>query len=162
MLWLLAERPLTGYEIKRALTDAGMRFWFTVEDASIYSVLRTLVRNGHAVEEALERTDTRRPRTRYAITPAGRALYAGLLAQALATPAPFAAPVDVALAAGGDLDRAEAASSLAARADALRALLAEQELHAASSPSAALVARRRALAAAELDWVERHLADPTH
>lgn len=160
LLWLLAERALTGYEIKRGLTDAGMRFWFTVEDASIYSVLRTLLRNGHVVEEAVERTDTRRPRTRYAITPEGRAHYRGLLRQALADPHPFAAPVEVALAAGGDLDPGEVVSCLSLRAEALRGLIAEQERHAPSSPSVPLVGRRRALARAELAWVEELLANP--
>ena len=44
VLWLLSEQPLHGYRIKRALDDEGLAFWFPVEFASIYSLLRTLVK----------------------------------------------------------------------------------------------------------------------
>ena len=43
VLWILSERASYGYEIKKALTDQGMAFWFGLEDASVYQVLRTLV-----------------------------------------------------------------------------------------------------------------------
>lgn len=153
MLWLLAERPLYGYEITKSLADSGMRFWFAVEEASIYSVLRTLTRNGYAVEQAVERADTGRPRVRYALTGAGRAYYADLLRHALAVPVSFAGPVDVALAAAGDLEEVEAEQLLRRRAARLEADLAALDLNARSAPADALVDRRRVLVAAELDWL---------
>jgi DNA-binding PadR family transcriptional regulator len=153
VLWLLAERPRYGYEITKSLSDSGMRFWFAVEEASIYSVLRTLTRNGYAVEQAVERADTRRPRVRYALTPAGRAYYADLLRSALAQPAGVASVVDVALAAGGDLDEAEVSELLDRRAGALTELRDELDRQARSAPDAGIVDRRRALVDAELTWL---------
>lgn len=155
VLWLLSERPLYGYEITRSLSDSGMRFWFAVEEASIYSVLRTLARNGYAVEQ-VEDGDTGRPRRRYTITAAGRAYHRELLREALADPVLRADPVDVALAASADLTPGEVRDLLAQRAATLRALLVGIERNARAAPDEAIVRRRRALAAAELAWLETH------
>jgi DNA-binding PadR family transcriptional regulator len=141
VLWLLAERPRYGYEITKGLSDSGMRFWFAVEEASIYSVLRTLTRNGHAVEQAVERADTGRPRVRYALTPAGRDHYTDLLRTALSQ------------AAGGDLDEVEVDELLDRRAGALTELRDQLEGQARSAPAAGIVDRRRALLDAELAWL---------
>ena len=84
VLWLLNERPMHGYEIKKSLSDAGMRFWFGLEDASIYSVLRTLAKHGYAVASAPEQQGNRPARTRYEITTEGRRHYRQLLEQAYA------------------------------------------------------------------------------
>ncbi len=154
VLWLLSERPLYGYEITRSLSDSGMRFWFPVEEASIYSVLRTLERNGYAVEH-MEGADTGRPRRRYSLTAAGRAYYRELLRAALAEPLPVAAPVEIALAASGDLDEREVEELLERRAGTLRDQLELIAQHARSAPDGEIVRRRRALVAAELDWHEQ-------
>lgn len=151
VLWLLAERASTGYEIARTLRDGGLRTWFSVEDPSIYAVLRTLVRNGYATE-TVENPDSGRPRTRYALTASGRSLYRELLREAIAMPATFAAPVELALAAGGDLDEAEVDAALAERVQALERLSTVIERDAAAAPAAAIVNRRRALVASELEW----------
>ena len=153
VLWLLAERPRYGYEITKGLSDSGMRFWFAVEEASIYSVLRTLTRNGHAVEQAVERADTGRPRVRYALTPAGRDYYADLLRTALSQPTGVASVVDVAMAAGGDLDEVEVDELLDLRAGALTELRDQLEGQVRSAPAAGIVDRRRALLDAELAWL---------
>ena len=154
-LWLLAERPLTGYEIKKALTDDGMRFWFGLEDGSIYSVLRTLTKHGHAEIVATEQHGNRPTRTRYRITAAGRRHYRELLVEALATPALPVAAIDVALAAGGDLDPTVVGEALATRTKALHELLADAEAHRNASPASIIVDRNVALLSAELDWLAR-------
>jgi len=155
VLWLLAERPRYGYEITKSLTDSGMRFWFAVEEASIYSVLRTLTRHGYAVEQGVERADTGRPRVRYALTVAGRAYYEDLVRAALAEPTGFGSPLDVALAAAGDLDPGEVALLLARRGQALGATQDEIARQARSAPDPAVAGRRAALVAAELEWLRR-------
>lgn len=153
VLWILSERSSYGYEIKKALTDGGTAFWFGLDDASIYSALRTLVKLGYATEVGTEQEGARPPRTRYAITPEGRAHYRALLVEALETPRPPAAPIDVALAAAGDLDVATVRAALDRRADALRELVADIDRAAPASPTQHLVRRHRSIVEAELAWL---------
>lgn len=154
VLWLLAERSLTGYEIKKALTDDGTRFWFSLEDGSIYSALRTLTKHGHAEIVATEQEGNRPTRTRYRITPRGREHYRDLLVAAIETPTLPVASIDVALAARGDLDPTTVSIALAARAKALHRLIDALETNRAAAPSAAVADRNRSLLQAELDWLD--------
>jgi len=152
VLWLLNERPMHGYQIKKALADDGMAFWFALEDASIYSVLRTLAKKGYVVERA--ETGSVRPRTVYRITPEGRTYYQTLLANALAVPSSTVGPIDVALSARGDLDPTTISSSLAARGKHLHEQMAEMERGRRAAPSNAMVDRNLALVRAEVEWLE--------
>lgn len=153
VLWILSERASYGYQIKKALTDGGMAFWFGLDDTSIYSALRTLVKLGYATEAGTEQDGARPPRTRYRITPEGRAHYRELLAEALAAPRLQVAPIDVALAAAGDLDTATVSEALGRRAAELGDLLAGIERAAAAAPSRSIVERNRVLIEAELAWL---------
>ena len=153
ILWLLAERPLTGYEIKKALTDDGMRFWFELEDGSIYSALRTLTKHGHTEIVGTEQEGNRPQRTRYRITATGRRHYRQLLIDALRTPVLPVAPIDVALAARGDLDSTAVTEALAARTKTLHELSDDIDARRSAAPSSALVDRNQALVQAELDWI---------
>jgi DNA-binding PadR family transcriptional regulator len=155
VLWLLSERAMYGYEIKKSLSDPGFAFWFPVEDASIYSALRTLAKHGYAVEAAVEQPGARPRRTRYAITAEGRRLYHRLLAEALATPVLSVGLVDVALAAGGDLDPTEIGVALSARAKALAELREDIEGARRAAPHPAIVDRNLGIVEAELRWLER-------
>lgn len=152
VLWLLNERALHGYQIKKALTDEGMAFWFRLEDASIYSVLRTLARKGYATEERDE--SSARHRTVYRITPAGREYYRSLLADALALPASTVGPIDVALSARGDLDPTQVTEALGRRTKRLHELEAHMEESRRAAPSAAMVERNLALIRAERAWLD--------
>jgi DNA-binding PadR family transcriptional regulator len=154
VLWILSERASYGYEIKKALTDQGMAFWFGLEDASVYQVLRTLVRHGHAREVGVEREGARPPRTRYALTPSGRRHYADLLRQAGAQVSLPVAGIDVVLAAQGDLDRDELDAVLADRGERLRRLRDQIGEHRAGCPHPAVAARNLALVDAELAWLD--------
>ncbi|HJV94902.1 MAG TPA: PadR family transcriptional regulator [Albitalea sp.] len=155
VLWLLAEQPLHGYRIKRALDDAGLAFWFPVEFASIYSVLRTLVKNGHAEELGLEQDGARPERMQYRITRQGRAHYRELLARAWAEPEPPAERVQVALAALPDLPPPQLEAALHQRKQALVERLAQCEALRRAAPHPAMVERTRALARADLQWLEQ-------
>lgn len=153
VLWLLNERAMHGYQIKKALTDEGMALWFRLEDASIYSVLRTLAKNGFATEEADETSKTARPRTVYRITPDGRRLYQSLLVEALATPASSVGPIDVALSARGDLAPTAVSGALADRGKRLQERAAAMDDARRAAPSTAMVDRNIALVRAEIGWL---------
>jgi DNA-binding PadR family transcriptional regulator len=158
VLWLLSEQPLHGYRIKRALDDDALSFWFPVEFASIYSVLRTLVKNGHAEERALEQDGARPERTLYAITRGGRAHYRELLERAWAELESPAERVQAALAALPDLPTDRLHAALHARKQALVERLAHCEALQRAAPHPAMVQRTRVLARAELSWLEQFAA----
>ena len=153
VLWLLNERSSYGYEIKKALSDDDIAFWFALDDASIYSALRTLTKHGHAVEVGVEQDGHRPKRTRYAITPAGRQQYRQLLLDALSTPVLPVAAIDVALAARGDLDPTEVGQALAKRAKTLNEMAAGIEAARPGTPSPEIARRNLALVESELDWL---------
>jgi PadR family transcriptional regulator PadR len=74
MLWpyflkLLSERPMYTYELKK---EVAKRFGFTFEFSTASRVLRKLQQDGHVTSEW--RTDGRRPRKYYSITPKGKEL----------------------------------------------------------------------------------------
>jgi DNA-binding PadR family transcriptional regulator len=153
VLWLLAEQPMHGYGIKRALTDGALRLWFSVEDASIYSLLRTLVKQGHAQAVGVEREGDRPERTLYAITPQGRTHYADLLERACAEPDSAGSPIQAALAALPDIADERLRRALRARRRALRERLAECRRQRAAAPDPAMADRTLALTRAELAWL---------
>jgi DNA-binding PadR family transcriptional regulator/ADP-ribose pyrophosphatase YjhB (NUDIX family) len=153
ILWLLSESRLHGYEIKRILGDPGLQFWFPIEFASIYSVLRFLTRSGYAREVAVERAGRRPERTRYAITPKGRAYLQQLLREAWTRPGNIAAPIDAALAAEGELDEAEVPALLERRRAALLERLDLLQRIRRGAPSPAMVRRAQLVTEAELAWL---------
>lgn len=159
VLWLLAEQPLHGYRIKRSLDDAGLSFWFPVELASIYSVLRTLVKHGFAEAQDAEQEGARPERVRYAITRSGRAHYRELLERAWAELESPAERVQLALAALPDLPQPQLAAALHARKQALVERLAHCAALQRSAPHPAMVERTRAIAQAELAWLEGFARD---
>jgi DNA-binding PadR family transcriptional regulator len=158
ILWLLSEGPLHGYGLKRAITAGGMAFWFPVEDASIYSALRTLLKRGHIKVSSEEREGNRPERTSYAITREGRAEYARLLEGALASLDPPASALCASLCAEPDFKEGAFQRGLEARAQALRARLGELRAMKRAAPTPELVERERMLAQAELKWCEGLLA----
>lgn len=153
VLWLLSERSSYGYEIKKALSDESTAFWFSLNEASIYSALRTLTKYGHADEIGTERDGNRPSRTRYAITAQGRRHYRELLIKALAEPALPVGPIDVALAARGDLEPTAVSEALAQRAKSLHELAARIEQHRPGTPSQAIADRNSRVVEAERAWL---------
>jgi DNA-binding PadR family transcriptional regulator len=160
VLWLLSEQSLHGYRIKKILDDEALRFWFPVEYASVYAVLRTLVRAGYVEAVAVEKEGRRPERTRYAITREGRRHLSELLERAWRELPSAGDPISLALAARSDLeDESRVPELLAGRRDALRDRLAQLDELARSAPAPEMVDRRRALTQAELEWTEDLLAN---
>ena len=160
ILWLLSESPLHGYRIKKILEDDGLGFFFPIEYASIYSSLRTLVKEGHVEQLAVEH-DGKRERTRYKITRGGRRYFEELLRRAWRELPSPAEPIQLALAARAELTDDEVEHLLGERRDALRARLAELERLRRAAPAEDMVDRRRALTLGELGWLENGGTDMT-
>ncbi len=154
MLWLLSEHPLHGYEIKRILSDPGLQFWFPIEFASIYSVLRFLDKQGFAKTVAVERKGRRPERTRYAITAKGRRYFLELLRDAWRQPSRATQPIDLALAAQPELTDEELHTLLGERRGALLERLQQLRQIQRSAPSVDMVERAHVLATTELRWLD--------
>jgi len=152
ILWLLTEGPMHGYGIKRILTGDGLNFWFPVEDASIYSALRTLLKQGLVRSAGKGRHGARPRHERFAITPAGRREYGRLLPLALAGVSPPEGAVNAALAAEHDFPQGGVDAALRQREQVVAARLQMLDAAARATPSALMVERERALLQAELQW----------
>ncbi len=154
ILWLLSEGPHHGYSLKAILTDRGFAPWFALEDASIYAMLRSLVKQGLAEVAGEERVGNRPARTRYRITPEGRRALAGELPVAMAATAQRPEPVHVALAAVDEFEPCGLRAGLAARREALVERRRHIRKRAPAAPSQLLARRELALLDAELAWLE--------
>jgi DNA-binding PadR family transcriptional regulator len=155
ILWLLSEQPVHGYRISRILKDDFFGYWFPLEDTSIYSCLRTLVKHGYARVVATEQEGRRPERTRYAVTAKGRAHLRDLLRRAWRElPAP-AEPIHLALAALPELPEAELAMLRAERRAALDRRLADLRRGRRAAPCPDMVDRLATLTRAELAWLKR-------
>ncbi len=155
ILWLLSEQPHHGYRMKKILQDDALGFWFPMDDASIYSMLRTLVKEGHARKTVTEREGHRPRRTLYAITPAGRRHYEDLLRLAWREATSATDPLQLALAASGDLADAEVERLACERRVALECRLEELKRLRRAAPEPAMVDRERARVRGELQWLKR-------
>jgi DNA-binding PadR family transcriptional regulator len=156
-LWLLSEQPQHGYGIRQGLT--GLELWFPIEDASIYSILRSLQASGLIRELGTEKNGKRPTRTRYSITPAGRAEYHSQLAQALEKLEPPDGLISLALMANADLADDIFLAGLEARALALEQKLLAIADQARASPSRLMVEREMAMTRAELEWCKNLIAE---
>ena len=161
ILWLLSESPLHGYRIQQALRSDAMKLWFELRDASIYSMLRSLLKQGWAAIEGDEREGNRPARRVYRITKNGRAELQRALAGSLAGPASRKRsllrrpghPGRVrsrrgSLLSGGPAKRPPGAARSARPARSRRPL------------SRLLLSREEALVTAELAWIEGVLSAP--
>jgi DNA-binding PadR family transcriptional regulator len=149
VLWLLAERALSGYRIQRILLDPGVGLWLRIEPASVYSVLRTLARGG-----AIEAVDAAATRAaEYRITRKGRARLHELALNAWAAPVGDFAATQVAFAVRHELAPHELAAALAQRIDRLRQELAGLDALSRRAFDAQLVLRMQRLLQADLDWL---------
>jgi DNA-binding PadR family transcriptional regulator len=163
ILWLLTEGPMHGYGIKRILTGDGLNFWFPVEDASIYSALRTLLKQGLVRSAGKGRHGARPRHERFAITPAGRREYRRMLPLALGNVSPPEGAVNAALAAEHDFAEGGFCAALQQREQAVVARLKSLEASARATPSALMVERERALLQAELQWCRSAVVSaPSH
>ncbi|MBA4347832.1 MAG: hypothetical protein C0413_03155 [Clostridiales bacterium] len=79
ILGLLAEQPLSGYQIKK-LVDIRFKFFWSESFGQIFPALKSLAAEGLAAECAQEHADGRASKT-YRITPAGREALVAWLSQ---------------------------------------------------------------------------------
>lgn len=157
ILWLLAEGRQHGYQIKKSLSGPALGFWFPLEDASIYSMLRGLQGQGFIRVTGDEREGKRPQRRVYAITPAGRGELARCLEAAWLDVEPTRQPICGALAAADEWEADEQRDLLRRRQAALRERQTQFEGVARGAPSGLLARREATLLAAEIDWIGREL-----
>ncbi len=159
ILWLLGEQPLHGYRIQKILRAPELAFWFRIEDASIYSMLRTLTKHGFTEAED-ERPDSGGPQRRiYGITSAGRRELRRCLEAAWQTVSSSRNPVCAALAAIDEFESGEIDALMDARKAALEGRLARIRSVEKTAPAGLLARREAAMIDAEINWIEREM-DP--
>ena len=149
ILYLLMEGSRSGYDLKRILAQPYISYWFSTEDPSIYSALKTLARSGYAKAKREGRA------TKYRITRKGVEDFEAAVREAWV--AGEGRMFEAALAVTSDLPQAELAEAIDGRTTYLTGKLQALEAIAPGALSELLVRRERALLAAELDW----LADET-
>jgi len=157
ILWLLGEQPLHGYRIQKILRAPELAFWFRIEDASIYSMLRTLTKHGFTEAED-ERPDSGGPqRTIYGITPAGRRELRRCLEATWRSLGGGRSPFSAALAAIDEFEAREIDALMIARKAALEGRRAQLLDVERSAPSGLLARREAAMLDAEISWTAREL-----
>ena len=157
ILWLLSEGPMHGYRVQKVLRAPAFAFWFRIEDAAIYSMLRSLVKGGFARLEGAEQVGKRPQRTLYRITRQGRAELGARIGAAWRRPERDRDPVAAALAAADELEAGETRVLLADRKAALRDRLERLRDLERSAPSGLLARREAALLRGELGWIDWEL-----
>lgn len=154
VLWLLSEQALHGYRIKRILEDEAYAFWFNIEFASIYSVLRTLVKQGYVEETGLEQDGARPERMGYRITRSGRAHLRELLRNAWLTMPLMGDAFQLAIAGTAELSEKDIAQLKDERIALLEQRLKECKGLRRAALTEAMVERGNVLLAAELRWLK--------
>ena len=161
ILWLLAEGPLHGYRVRKILAAPALAFWFRIEDAAIYSMLRSFVKQGLAREEGQERDGRRPSRTMFRITRQGRDALHDALTAAWQAVGRDHDPVSAALAAADAFESAEIRALLHRRRSALRDRREVLRSVASGAPSGLLSRREAALLSAEIAWIDAELSRNT-
>jgi DNA-binding PadR family transcriptional regulator len=162
-LGLLADEPMHGYDLLERFRERSMGFWVEVGRASVYQTLHRLEARGQVAGRAQDGREGPDRRV-YRITRAGRVRLAEGLAERFGELAPYETEAGLAL---GFLDRLSVAEAKAAVADRERAVrdlldaLTDERARAQGVSvgpgrvlSDALLVRQRALAEAELAWLE--------
>ncbi len=162
ILWLLGEQPLHGYRIQKILGARQLAFWFRIEDASIYSMLRTLTKHGFARAEEDRQRGGGPQRTIYGITPAGRRELRRCLEAAWRSLGGGQSPYSAALAAIDEFEAREVDALMGTRKAALEGRRARLLAVERSAPSGLLARREAALLDAEISWVAREMERRDH
>jgi DNA-binding PadR family transcriptional regulator len=161
-LGLLAQQPMSGYDIRRFLRSLS---WLigSPSAGSLYPVLRTLPDEGLATVETIPSLD-RPPRKIYTITQAGRQQLQAWVDQPAVAKAPLKAFVMRLLLAGSfSLDRLTAhlqqrRAQVASHHDALHQAVSTLQMEDDLGQYLAMD-YGKALAAVELDWLDRTLRE---
>lgn len=157
ILWLLSEQPQHGYRIHKVLSTPEFAFWFQIEDASIYSMLRTLVKQGFARSEGEDREGNRPLRTHYRITRSGRRELRRRLEAAWRRLERDREPFRAALAAADEFEASEIRGFLRHRKHALEEKQSRLDALGRSAPSGLLARREAAATQSEIAWIDAEL-----
>ena len=149
ILYLLLEGERSAYDVKRVLRDPGVGFWFALEDASIYSALKTLARNGCANTTKNGRATT------YHITKAGVAEFGACLDRAWASS--DEREFRAALAVSPDLTKHQLKQRLEARLQLTESRLERLRAIKSGAMSAQLASHEEHQLEAACQWLRRTL-----
>jgi DNA-binding PadR family transcriptional regulator len=119
VLVLLFEKPMHPYEMAQTLRERHKEESIRLNYGSLYSVVRSLERNGLIRTKETQREGRRPQRTVYELTPAGRAAMHGWLSELVSTPTKEYLQFEAALSLIGALHPDEALDLLRHRCEAL-------------------------------------------
>lgn len=166
VLSCLSERPMHPYEISTTLRSRGKEQSIKLNYGSLYSVVEALQKHGLVTARETVREGRRPERTVYEITEAGQNEMEDWLAELLSTPVRDFTSLEAGLSLMGGLPPDEVARLLTERAERLRLELRSLDAMLAGVadmgvPEVFAVEShfRRAMLAAELDFVERLASD---
>ena len=143
------EGERSAYDLKRVLSSPYVSFWFSLEDPSIYSALKTLAKNGFAKARKNGRA------TSYQITKAGVSEFEACLDRAWR--AKDEREFKAAMAVSPDLTKRELQSRLAARLQQTELQLERLRAIKAGAISPLLASREEHLLEAECAWLRETL-----
>jgi DNA-binding PadR family transcriptional regulator len=159
VLWLLFEGPMHVYRMQKLLERYGKDRVVNVRSrASLYQTIERLVRLGLVEVRETVRTEGHPDRILYALTDAGRETATEWLREMLRTTGAEYPEFIAAVSLLFGLPPDDARAQLEARAERLAAALADAEAELAAHPELPRLflleeEYRRAVLAAELDWV---------
>lgn len=160
VLSCLYERPMYPYEITTTLRERGKEDSIRLNFGSLYSIIKSLEKNGLIAEARAEREGNRPERQVYEITDAGRAEAERWLREILAVPTKEYPDIEAGLSLIGMLSPAEVTDLLRARTAALEAEVERRRGELAQVTDLGLPEvfsvesdYRVAMLAAELAWV---------
>lgn len=120
-------QPVHGYDVRRELLSWNAADWANIAPGSIYSALKTLVKDG-ALEVVGTQTVGGRPeRTSYKLTPSGELELNDLLRETWWNVEPMIDPLLPGLCLLGFVPRAEAIAALEHRMVTIKALMAQRD-----------------------------------
>lgn len=160
VLACLWERPMYPYEITTTLRERGKEDSIRLNFGSLYSIIKSLERNGLIVAARAEREGNRPERQVYEITDTGREEAESWLRRILAVPTKEYPDIEAGLSLIGLLSPGETSDLLRQRVGALEAEIGRrrselEEVTAAGLPEVFSVEAdyRVAMLTAELAWV---------
>ena len=155
VLGMLAQEPMHGYQIRKALVDSRTDTWAEVLAGSIYHALAAMEREGMVAVQQVESTGAR-SRSVYRVTRTGRAELRRLAKAAWAGPPnPFPTRLYSAISFMKILSRAERMAALASALERIEREIANWgqaiEVKSANLAPSAMLAMRNARGHLELD-----------
>jgi DNA-binding PadR family transcriptional regulator len=126
-------QPIHGYDVRRELMSWRAHEWANIAPGSIYSALKTLVKDGALEVLGTKAVGGRPERTTYKLTLRGEAEHAELLRETWWNVTPISDPLMAGISFLTFMPRAEALAALEHRAAQIKAQLAQLDFLIAST-----------------------------